>query len=344
MDYMIAASVKPGFCINRFRASRFIISYLSIGVFLTAEMHGQVSPVYAKHYNYEQFVNPAITGRDRYPLVSLSHKRNWIGTKDAPTTTCAGASFRLGTYDFYTPTMMLNRSHFLSKDRMGFGGFIMIGQNGPITQFYSSVTYAYFVPLNTNRTTELSFGLSAHIRHTGINEDMLDPIDPGDPELASLNGLPYQADGDFGMHFHTKQFYAGCSINELFHTQSPLDESRYYKNTMDFFFQSGYKFYLRRFDLEPSVFLGKTDKDPLYVYTQIRAYYKNYNWLAVAYKSYGTLTMSVGFRVGHLHLAYAYEQSITSLSKYFGGSHEIMLGLNIGLFEPEGIRKTVSKK
>jgi type IX secretion system PorP/SprF family membrane protein len=240
--------------------------------------------------------------------------------------------------------MMLNRGRFLSRDRMGFGGFVMMQQNGPLTQFYSSLTYAYFVPLNNSRTSELSFGLSAHLKHSGVNEDLLDPNEPGDPALANLNDLPYHADGDFGVYFHTKQFHIGCSFNELFRTQSPLEDNRYYSNRTDLFFQTGYKFYLRRFDLEPSVFLARTDKDPLYLYAQIKAFYKSYNWLAIAYKSSGTLTMSVGFRVGRLHLAYGYEHSITSMGKSFSGSHEILLGLNIGLFEPEGIRKTSGRK
>jgi type IX secretion system PorP/SprF family membrane protein len=325
------------------KTGQILLMPLVFLILISPEIRGQVSPLYAKHYNYEQFVNPAITGRDRYPMVSLSHKRNWIGTKNAPTTTCAGASLRLGTFDFYTPTMMINKGRLLSRDRMGFGGFVMLGQNGPLTQFYSSLTYAYFVPLNNNHTTELSFGLSAHLRHSGINENMLDPNEPGDPALANLDDLPYQADGDFGIYFHTKQFHAGCSFNELFHVKSPLEDNRYCENSTDFFFQTGYKFYLRRFDLEPSVFLGRIDKNPLYLYAGIKAFYKDYNWLAIAYKSSGTLTMSVGFRVSRLHLAYGYEQSITSMSNYFSGSHEITLGLNIGLFKPEGIRKTTRK-
>ena len=122
-------------------------------VFISSGISGQVSPVYSKHYNYEQFINPAITGRDRYPLVNIAHKRNWIGTKNAPNSTCAGGSFRLGEFNFYTPTKMLNRAWFLSKDRMGFGGFLMNEQNGPLNQFYASVTYAYFVPLNPNHSS-----------------------------------------------------------------------------------------------------------------------------------------------------------------------------------------------
>jgi type IX secretion system PorP/SprF family membrane protein len=314
-----------------------------LAVFLQGA-HAQNSAVYTKHYNYEQFVNPAITGRDRYPLVNLSHKRNWIGTKYAPTTTCIGSSFRLGNINFYTPTKMLNKTGFIARDRMGFGGFIMTEQNGPLVRFYSSVTYAYFVPLNPNRTTELSFGLSAQLNHFRVNEDLLDPNDPGDPELADLNNLPYTADGGFGIYFHTRQFHAGGSVNELFHTTSPIDDKKYFKNKSDFFFQTGYKFYLKYFDLEPSVFLARIDNDPLYHYSQVKVFYRNYNWLAIAYKSTSTLTVSVGFRVGRLQLAYGYEQSVSRMSNYFSGSHEIMIGLNIGLFEPEGLRKIAKRK
>jgi len=312
--------------------------------FFSSVSLAQVSPLYTKHYNYEQFVNPAITGRDRYPLVNISHKRNWIGTKNAPSTTCAGGSFRLGEFDFYTPTMMLNKTNFVSKDRMGFGGLLINEQNGPVNHFFSSVTYAYFIPLNQNRTTELSFGLSAQLKHVRVNEQLLDPVDPGDPELANLDHQPLIADGGFGVYFHTRQFHAGGSVNELFHTNSPLEDSRYTSNVLDFFFQSGYKFYLKRFDFEPSVFVARIDKDPLYHYTQLKVFYQNYNWLSVAYKSTKAIFIALGFRIGRLHLAYCYEQSISSLSNYFSGSHEIMLGLNIGLFEPEGIRKTVKRK
>jgi type IX secretion system PorP/SprF family membrane protein len=318
--------------------------FMACLVSFSTVIRGQVSPVYSKHYNYEQFINPAITGRDRYPLVNISHKRNWIGTQNAPSTTCAGGSFRLGEFGFYTPTKMLNKSRLLSKDRMGFGGFLMNEQNGPLSQFYASVTYAYFVPLNPNRTTELSFGLSAQLQHCGVNEELLDPNEPGDPELAGLDKLPYTGDGSFGIYFHTGQFHAGGSINELFHTNSTLDDSRYYNNSMDFFFQTGYKFYLHYFDLEPSIFLARIDRDPIYHYSQLKLFYQHYNWLAIGYKSTKSLMVSLGFRVGRLHLAYGYEQSVSSLSHYFSGSHEVMLGLNIGLFEPEGIRKTAKRK
>lgn len=326
-------------------ANRSAVLLFLIPILLsTGSVIAQNTPVYSKHYNFEQFVNPAITGRDRYPFLNFSYKKYWIGTENSPSQTCIGGSFRLGHFNFYTPTMMLNKSKLLSKNRMGFGGFMMYDKNGPLSNFFGSITYAYFIPLNRNGTTELSFGLSAQLSHFSINQSLLEPNDPGDPELADLDKLPLVADGGFGMYFHTKQFYVGASANELFKSSNPLENESFYKNQRDFFFQTGYKFYLRQFDLEPSLFISKIDNDPFYFFGQLKAYYQNYNWLAIAYRSTKSLAISIGIRVRRMHIGYVYEQNISKMSSYFSSAHEIMLGLNIGLFEPEGIRKTVRNR
>jgi hypothetical protein len=45
-----------------------------------------------------------------------------------------------------------------------------------------------------------------------------------------------------------------------------------------------------------------------------------------------------------MHIAYAYDQNISKMSSYFSSAHEIMFGINIGLFEPEGIKKTIKRR
>ncbi len=327
--------------IHKQRESHSIFLLVILFLVSKADLQSQSSPVYYQHYNYEQFVNPAITGRDLYPLVSLSHKKYWIGTENSPNVTCLGGSFRLGQFDFYTPTKMLNKGKLLSKNRMGFGGFLLYEQNGPLRISYASANYAYFVPLNRNSTTELSFGMSLQLSHYNIDEGVLNPTDPGDPELQNFDKMPVVFDGGFGIYFHTKQFYMGASANELFASQYTIEDENLIKNRQDFFFQTGYKFYLKRFDLD---FGALIDNDPFYYYGQLKAYYKSYNWIALAYKSTQTLTASIGMRVRKMHIAYAYEHSISRMSSYFSSAHEIMLGLNIGLFEPEGIKKTVKRR
>lgn len=137
------------------RSAILIIIIQILGLLIpssTGSVLAQDNPVYSKHHNYEQFVNPAITGRDRYPFLNLSYKKYWIGTENSPGQTSLGGSFRLGHFNFYTPTMMLNKDKILSKNRMGFGGFMMYDKNGPLATFFATISYAYFIPLNQNST------------------------------------------------------------------------------------------------------------------------------------------------------------------------------------------------
>ncbi|MBN1116455.1 MAG: PorP/SprF family type IX secretion system membrane protein [Bacteroidales bacterium] len=303
--------------------------------------YSQETPLYYRHVNYEQFINPAITGRDHYPTINLSHKNYWLGTSDSPNSTCIGASMRMGKFDFYTPTMMLNKTQILSKSRMGLGAFMMFENDGPLSYYTSVFSYSYFVPFSRYSISELSFGLSLQLSQYGINESMIHPYDPGDPELNDLNSSRPIPEAGFGIYYHNRQFQIGMSVNELLQYRLPYDEINYSNSARDIFIQTGYKFFLNHFDLEPMLFAGRINNKPIYYYNQLKLYYQNYNWIALAYKSTNSITVSAGIRAHKMTFAYAYEINVSKLQKYFGGSHEISLGLNVGLFEPEGIKKTV---
>jgi type IX secretion system PorP/SprF family membrane protein len=249
--------------------------------------------------------------------------------------------FRLGTFNFYTPDMMLNKTGLISRNRMGFGAFTMFENNGPLTYFTSQIAYAYFLPLSKYTLSELSFGLSLELSQFKIDENKLDPRDEGDPELTGLNDSYFYPESGFGIYYHNEQFQIGASVNELFQTPLPYDETALIQNKRDLFFQTGYKFYLKRFELEPSLLIARIDERPIYYYSQLKLFYLNYNWISLAYKSSHTITTAFGFRVRRMTIGYAYECNVSKLQRYFGGSHEIILGINVGLYEPSGIRKTV---
>jgi type IX secretion system PorP/SprF family membrane protein len=329
-------SLYPGY-------SRIFLFIIWLGVSIKSS-NAQISPLYTKHYNYEQFVNPAITGRDLYPYFNLSYKKYWLGMSNSPSSICMGASMRLGRFDFYNPQKLLNRTKFISKDRTGLGAFVMYEKNGPLGFAHASVCYSYFVPIDPSRTSELSFGLSAQLTKYSLDEDMLDPNDPNDPELRDLEKEPLRPDAGFGIYYHTKQFHIGACANEIFHSSQPYDEDEIVKNKTDYFFQTGYKFFLKFCDFEPSLFMGKVNDRPQYVFGQFKFYYKSYNWLAIAYKSSNVLMVSCGIRINRFYIGYAYEYNNLKMGRFYGDSHELMLGMNIGLFEPEGIRKVTNRK
>jgi type IX secretion system PorP/SprF family membrane protein len=316
----------------------FLLSFLAV-----CKTNAQSSPLYSKHYIYEQFINPAITGRDISPVLNLSHKQYFFGVKGSPYSTCLGGSFRLGIFDFYTPQKMLNRTGFFSKGRMGFGGLLLQEKDGPLNTYFAELSYAYFLPLK-RQNSELSFGLSGQIFNYHINKNILVPLDPGDQQILNYENNKLTPDAGCGIYYHDLQFYAGVSINDLFLSNRTLSGNRVMPNKRDYFFLTGHKFFLKRFEMEPSLYLALIDDKPVYYFSQLKFYYMNYNWIAVGYRSAGSLLFSLGVHLHRFYVAYAYEQSISGMSSYFSGSHEIMFGMNIGLFEPLGLRKTNKRR
>ena len=286
-------------------------------------------------------MNPAATGRDRYPFFNFSSKKYWIGTPNSPFEVCMGGAFRLGKFDFYKPNMLLNKGRLVSRDRMGGGAFMMYDQNGPMRYMIGELEYAYHLPFNVNSTTELSFGLALNISGYNINKSLLDPLNPGDPTLLGLNKQSPLIDGGFGIYFNTEQLFVGTSVKDILGTRMFPNDPQI--NERDYFVNGGYKFYLHYFDLEPSMVIAYIDDQPFYS-GQIKAYFRDYNWLSLCFTSAYSFRAALGFRVRRMYFAYAFEQSISKMANYFSSSHEIMLGINIGLFEPSGLRKTARRR
>ena len=325
-----------GYSNNRFIYFHFLS--ILIVVCTSSALFSQTSPLYSKYINYEQFINPAITGRDKSPFIALSHKQYWFGVDGSPYSTCLGASMRLGTFDFYNPHMMLNRTNFFSRGRMGFGAMFMQEKDGPLNSYFGELSYAYFIPFE-HTNSELSFGLSAQFLSYTINRSLLQPEDATDPEFLNLSNNKLVPEAGCGIYYHDLQFFAGASVNDLLLTRLPYNTNNVFPNSRDYFFQTGYKFFLKRFEMEPSLYLALIDNNPVFYYTQVKFFYLDYNWFSVGYKSSNSLMFSLGFNIHRFYIAYAYDQNVSRMGSYFGGSHEIMLGINIGLYEPQGLRK-----
>jgi type IX secretion system PorP/SprF family membrane protein len=293
-----------------------------------------------KYYSYVQVINPAVTGSNRYPLLFFSSKKYWINTPNSPYEISIGGYFRLGNNDFYKPNMLVNKTKFRSKERIGIGGFVFYDQNGPMGYFFSELEYAYHLPLNANGTTELSFGLSINISDYNINSTLLDPADMDDPLLTNSEKQAPVLDGGIGILFNTSQLFAGVSVKDILASRLFIDDS--VNNNRDFFIHGGYKFFLHYFDVEPACVMSLTENITSFS-GQLKIYYKDNNWLSLGYKSTNAFRFGIGFRVKKIQIAYALEQSYSTMADYFPNTHEIILGINIGHYEPVGLKKTVKR-
>jgi type IX secretion system PorP/SprF family membrane protein len=302
----------------------------------------QISPLYSEYYNYEQFINPAITGRDNSAIINLSHKQFFYGVEGSPYSTCMATSMRLGTFDFYNPQKMINKTKFFSRGRVGLGAMLLQEKDGPLDTYYAEFDYAYFLPLK-HANSELSFGLSIQILNYHLNKGILKPVDSDDPQILNSNKNNSIPESGCGIYYHDLQFYVGVSVNDLLLSKRPLNENNIFHNKRDYFFQTGYKFFLKRFELEPALYLAQIDDNPFYYFSQLKLWYFNHNWFSIGYGSEKSFLVSLGIGIKRLSVSYAFEHNISGMSSYYSSSHEIMIGMNIGHYEP-GLKKRTGKR
>jgi type IX secretion system PorP/SprF family membrane protein len=331
--------------------NRIKINFLHVGLriilllfmnFLLLSLSAQISPLYQEHFNYEQFINPAITGNNKMAIVNLSHKQFFYGIEGSPYSTCMATSMRLGSFDFYNPQKMINTTDFFSRGRVGLGALMMQEKDGPLNSYYAQFNYAYFLPIK-HANSELSFGLSIQFINYYLNKDILKPVDSDDPKILNANKNSMIPESGCGVYYRDPQFYIGVSVNDLLLSKRPLNESNIFKNKRDYFFMTGYKFFLKRFELEPSLYLAQIDENPFYYFSQLKLWYLNNNWFSIGYRSEKSIIFSLGIGLQRFSVSYAFERNVSDLGSYFNNSHEIMIGMNIGYYEPV-LKKRTGKR
>lgn len=318
--------------------NRRLLIIVIFTVFLPYNIFCQYSPVYNHYFDNEFILNPAFTGRNYYPVVNAGIRKQWAGIDNTPATSFAGANFRLGSYNFYTPKMMLNKSKFESKERLGFGGYLFHDKDGPLQTNSLIATHAYFIPLGHG---ELSFGLSAKVLFYLVDKSMFKPMDEVDMYLLEFENKLLTFDSDFGVYYGLDQFYAGIAIGDLFESNNRLGKNSPFHNERDFFISGGYKFFLKYFELEPSVFIHIIDdRDPGFD-ARAKLYYQNFNWIEIGYRSTNSLLVSLAIKYQMITIGYRYEQNLNKLANYYMNANEFIIGLNFGLNKVAGIRKVV---
>ena len=73
-----------------------------------------------------------------------------------------------------------------------------------------------------------------------------------------------------------------------------------------------------------------------------KLYIQRFNWLALSYSSSGRMGVQFGLRLYKMvYVGYNFENALGKITSYNYGSHEVNLGINMGLRAVEGIRNTV---
>ena len=317
-----------------------VITGIIIIIFLSHNSFSQENSIYHNYLLSPFLINPAITGSEYYPSVEIFAKKQWIGISDSPGTVLIAGNYRIGEYDFYNPSGMVNKGFVNLKDRIGLGAALFGDHNGPSNILGGLLSYAYHVPV-TNYT-RLSFGVSLSTNYYYFNNSKLKPDMPGDSYLLSGNENVIKANVNLGTYFYSSKFFTGVSVTKILPDMTTINDK--VEEQPSIFFIGGYKFFhTKPNNFEQTIIIKSIKNEKLYADFLSKYYYQRLNWIAFSYSTSGKMNFLLGIHlIKMLYMGYNFEYTLSKISTFGYTTHGIYLGINLGLVKVENIKKTIN--
>ncbi len=299
-----------------------IIKFVAIGVLLgspvlvSAQFDAQITQYMFNVAGY----NPAAIGEQQMMKVFGMQRLQWIGMKNAPSTTdfsvnapfkikktyhAAGVHFQNDAFGLFVNQKV--GFQYAYKQKLG-DGFLSIG---------TSLGF-------TNMTIK---GDSAYIPDGGSYHNQ------SDVEIPKSKESDIGFDMDLGIYYSHPNFDVGFSV---LHLTEPVIEwgenSEFYLARM-YMLSGGYKFKLPNpnYTIKPSL-LVKTDFVSWQMDVNLLMEYKTRFWWGVSYRIQDAVAFLAGLRVlNGLMIGYSYDLPTSEIIKVSSGSHELFLSYEFKL-------------
>lgn len=288
---------------------------------VSARLSAQEKVIYDQyHFNY-YLINPAVAGADKCSHLMLTTKNNWVGL-EGPST--QALSFRTR----------------LTDKNIGLGGIVYNDKTPNFSQIGLQATFAYHIPMsdgarylrNVKLERQLSFGLSAKV--TQASYDAHGTSDPADVSFSEM-----QPNANLGVYYIDYGFFTGLSVSNLVPYEMVNYGLQEEPAPTTLFYFVGYGFDLQEErKIEPSVnfnydMFGRKQVELNLKYTKNNEESNVGFWTQLSYRhnldegSGAPLSLipMAGMRIDKFQLAYAFNLSLTEISKYNYGTHELML-------------------
>lgn len=301
---------------------KYILSALLIAApFLAETLSAQQDPQFSQYMFAPLSINPAYAGSRGIMNGSLAARKQWVGFDGAPSTIAFAVN---------TPTR---------KGKVGLGLEVLADQIGPknTTGFYFD--YAYRFPLGKGK---LAFGLGAGVVSYTVKWDEIDYKDNTDGYALLGKTTITKPDFKFGFFFNNKNFYIGGSTTHINREvyQVVANDSISLTARMS---QHGFLTFGRAFQItdkiifSPSLMFrtssgirqGNMDLNFNFCYREMI-------WFGVSMRSEKSVVALVQYNItNRFKLGYSYDLNIGRLKTYQSGSHELVLGFDLNLFQSQ---------
>jgi type IX secretion system PorP/SprF family membrane protein len=295
-------------CINSFRL------LLAAGILFLASTaaQAQFEPQFTQYMFNEMTINPAYAGSREQISATMVYRNQWVGLDGAPKTQSASV---------HGP--MMNK-------KLGLGLTVMNESIGVTKEFSVYANYAYRLQF---RASSLAFGLQAGFLNHQENLSEVITNEENDPEFLYNTPKVIVPNAGFGMYYNTETFFAGISIPRMFENKVAGDGTGDVTNEFNFeswhyYITSGYIFPISDdVKLKPTFMIKAVSGAPIIGDFSLNALFQEKIWVGASYRSGDSFAGMFQIQLtSQFRLGYSYDYTLTELSAYSNGTHEINLG------------------
>ncbi len=258
--------------------------------------------------------NPATAGSKKHASLGGTFRTQWSGMPGSP------------------QTGLVFGNTYLSKSKLGIGGYVYNDRAGDLTYTGLQAAIAYHIPLNENRAS-LSFGLEGRFQQFSFDQAKLGDVLGNDPVIAGDDSR-LKGDAGFGVAFTSSKFQVGASVSQLIQSKlelyegqgNPTEEAKLYRH---YYLHSHYNWDVDAATrIIPNILAIYLPNAPTEVQGGIRVEHSNTFFYGLTYRARQAWMISAGVRIKNkFNIGYSFDIYTTPLSMYDGGAngHEIML-------------------
>ncbi len=284
----------------------------------------QQEVMYSQYMFDKMLVNPAFAGSSKWLVGSLKSRTSVMNIEGAPLS---------NFFTFQAP---------LQTKNIGVGIKVVQDKISVINSFNASGFFSYHIGFGNGK---LSFGLEGGMKNSIYNYDNLVKYDLVDDAIPVGEQSAIIPDASAGVYYQTQEFYVGLSANHLINSKRTLliyERNNIQNMAPNFYAIGGYIFEIGRDGLlEPGFLIKYMHGISLQVDANLTFIYLERFGFGLSYRSGDAIVALLKFDITkNIKISYSYDYTISGLSDYSSGAHEISISYGIEL-RPPAAKKVV---
>ena len=309
-----------------------IITLLTVAFALTTSItQAQQDVQYSMYMNNNYALNPAAGGTEDYVDIKASVRRQWTDIIGSPKTIYLTAHSPIGKFKGKPHPIRDKYRNFSSV-----GGIAYNDQTGPISRNGILLSYGYNMSLS--RLFRISVAAAVGFQQFNLDVAALQFHDPGETFASRTSG--FMPDARLGVWAYNTHVYFGAAASQLTQQNlpysldnqgNPTEKSPFKRLANHYYITGGIRIPMYYdFTLIPSIMLKYNTPAPLSIDLNAKLKYQDLIWVGASYRNLDSFIGMVGLTINKwIDVGYAYDATVSRLSGYAHGTHEIMVGVRL---------------